>query len=75
MTLYPYGYGGSKISMEALEEKNTVKNAHPEFWRRVKRMLEDGEGRLGIGTLWRSSDVQRNTFLDRHYRVSSGGGR
>jgi hypothetical protein len=59
--------------MEQLEAKTTIQNAHPEFWRRVKPMLEAGEGRLGVGTIWRSSDIQRRVFLERHYVVSSGG--
>jgi hypothetical protein len=71
--MYPYAYSGTMLTMEELENKLTVKNAHPEFWKRVKAMLEAGQGRLGIGTLWRSSDIQRTTFLNRHYTVSSGG--
>lgn len=70
---YPYGYGGAQLTMAEIEAKLTVKNAHKEFWRRVKRMMEDSGGKIGPGTIWRSSDVQRTTFLDRHYVVASGG--
>ena len=71
--LYPYGWSGSKLTMAQLEAKATISNAHPEFWRRTKPMLDEGKGRLGVGCIWRSSDIQRNTFLDRHYAVASGG--
>jgi len=71
--LYPYGYGGAMLPLAEIEAKTTVRNAHKEFWRRYKAMMVAGAGRLGIGTMWRSSDVQRTTFLDRHYRVTSGG--
>ena len=72
-TTYPYLWGDTRVSMEQLEGKSTIQNSHPEFWRRLKPMLELGEGRLGVGTCWRPSEVQRNAFLDRHYVVSSGG--
>jgi Glycosyl hydrolases family 25 len=70
---YPYAWGDTRLTMAELEAKSTIQNTHPEFWRRLKAMLEAGEGRLGVGTCWRSSDVQRNAFLDRHYVVTSGG--
>lgn len=73
MTLYPYGYSGSMVTMDQLEAKATVRNAHPEFWRRTKAMMQAGAGKIGIGTLWRSSDVQRSVFLQRHNVVASGG--
>lgn len=72
-TLYPYGYSDQKLTMAQTEAKLTVKNAHKEFWRRLKRMMVDSGGKIGVGTLWRSTDVQRSVFLDRHYVVPSGG--
>lgn len=74
-TTYPYGYGNppQRLTMADLETKATVRNAHPEFWRRLRAMLIAGDGRLGIGTLWRSSDLQRDVFLQRHSPVASGG--
>ena len=65
--------GGAKLPMAEIEAKLTVKNAHREFWRRVKALMIASQGKIGPGTLWRSSDVQRNTFLTRHYKVASGG--
>lgn len=71
--LYPYGYAGSKLTMAQLKAKTTWINGHPEFQRRLEALLIAGKGRLGVGTLWRSSATQEKTFLDRHYVVSSGG--
>ena len=70
---YAYGWGDTRLTMAELEAKATIQNSHPEFWRRLKPMLEAGGGRLGVGTCWRSSDIQRSVFLERHYVVSSGG--
>jgi GH25 family lysozyme M1 (1,4-beta-N-acetylmuramidase) len=70
---YPYGYSGTQVTMAQLEAKKTWTGCHPEFQRRLKAMIEAGAGKIGVGTAWRSSDVQRNVFLERHYVVSSGG--
>lgn len=70
---YPYGYGSARKTMAELEATLTVKNCHKEFWRRLKALMIAGQGRCGVGTAWRSSDVQRNTFLSRHHVVASGG--
>jgi len=59
--------------MEQLKAKTTWKNAHPEFQRRLEAMMVASNGVLGVGTIWRSSEVQKNVFLQRHDNVSSGG--
>jgi hypothetical protein len=53
---YPYAYQGTMVSMEQMEAKKTVKNLHPEFWRRFKALMEFGAAngvQIGVGTGWR----------------------
>jgi hypothetical protein len=73
--LYPFGYGdwAARVTLDTLFEKETVRKLHPEYRRRLKSLLVKGGGRFGIGTGWRSSDVQKSIFLARHYKVASGG--
>jgi hypothetical protein len=63
--MYPYGYKidgngvqgmGTLLTFEQLEQKITVKNLHPEFWRRYKALMEYASTQgyyLGVGTGWR----------------------
>ena len=58
MTTYPYGYGSQRLTMDELEQKNTIKHCHPEFWRRLRALLIAGNGAVGVGTAWRSATLQ-----------------
>lgn len=53
---YPYAYSGTMVTMEQMEAKKTVRNLHPEFWRRFKALMEYAEAngvQIGVGTGWR----------------------
>lgn len=71
--LVPYGYSGASIPLEQLVERQTFTGLHPEFARRAEALIVAGDGRLGIGTGWRSRDIQLSTALQRHQVVASGG--
>lgn len=71
--LYPNGYSGSPqgtgsmLPMEQVEARTTVQRLHPEFWRRVKRMMEYANAAgvvLGVGTGWRVQPSGRPGFAE-----------
>ena len=68
----PYGYGSKRVDIDQLDNFETWSKLHPEFKRRVKAMFVAANGHVGVGTGWRSSDVQKAVFLQRHVVSSSG---
>jgi Putative peptidoglycan binding domain len=68
----PYGYGSQRVTIGQLEAHETWAKLHPEFKRRVTAMFVAANGHVGCGTGWRSTDVQRNLFLQRHVVSKSG---
>jgi hypothetical protein len=78
MNRYPYGYTTPplQLTIPELETRITWRKLDPEFRRRLEAMFaaaHDAGVSLGIGGGWRSSEVQRATFLARHVVVTSGG--
>ena len=71
-TLYPNGYSGQVVTLDRLRAIHEPK-MHPEYARRFFALVVEGDGILGIGGGWRSTDAQRMVFLARHVQVSSGG--
>lgn len=75
--LYRYGYASTHLTLAGLNTKWTWTNLHPEVRRRLIRMFDHaqdaGYPEVGIGEGARSTEVQRSTFLARHYVVPSGG--
>ena len=55
---YPYGWSGGKLTMAQLEAKATIGNAAPRVLAAHQSNAQEGAGRLGVGCIWRSSDVQ-----------------
>lgn len=68
----PFGYGNKRVDIDQLDNFETWAKLHPEFKRRVVAMFQAAEGHLGVGTGWRSTDVQKTVFLQRH-KVSPSG--
>ena len=57
-TTYPTGYGAERLGLSELFARHHVDKMHPEFARRLKLWLVAQEGRVGIGSSWRSDDGQ-----------------
>jgi hypothetical protein len=70
--MVPYGYGKKRVDVSQLDNYETWAKLHPEFKRRVLVMIVAANGHLGVGTGWRSSELQKSVFLERHV-VSPGG--
>ena len=68
----PYGYGNKRVGIDQLDNYETWAKLHPEFKRRVRAMFVAANGRVGVGTGWRSSDLQKSVFLQRHVVGPSG---
>jgi hypothetical protein len=76
MSTYLFGYSGGRLSLDEMATRQTWALLHPEFRRRLVHLFDLAQASgsdLGIGEGWRSSDVQRRTFLARHAEVRSGG--
>ena len=76
MTTYPYGYRGTRLTLEQMARQPIVAGMDPEFQRRVFAMMEHAAGvgkSLGIGGAKRSSATQLAGFLQRHDVVKIGG--
>ena len=76
MTTYRFGYGTDRLTLDQMATRQTWALLHPEFRRRLIALFDHAQASgtdLGIGEGWRSSDVQRRTFLARHSEVMSGG--
>lgn len=76
MTTYRFGYGDDRLTLDQMTTRQTWALLHPEFRRRLLALFDHAQASgtdLGVGEGWRSSDVQRRTFLARHVEVSSGG--
>lgn len=77
--LYPLGYDGSDqdtrvdefVDLDTLIARRGP--FQPEFECRIRAALVAAGGLVGIGGGWRSSELQRTTFLARHTQVASGG--
>jgi hypothetical protein len=70
--MVPYGYGNKRVGIDQLDNYETWAKLHPEFKRRARAMFVAATGRVGVGTGWRSSDLQRSVFLERHVVSPSG---
>lgn len=68
----PYGYGNKRVDIDQLDNYETWSKLHPEFKRRVKAMFVAANGHVGVGTGWRSSDLQKAVFLQRHVVSPTG---
>jgi hypothetical protein len=68
----PFGYGTQRVAISDLDKYETWSKLHPAFKARVQAMFEAAGGNVGCGTGWRSTDVQRTMFLQRHVVSSSG---
>lgn len=78
MRLYPFGYTTPtpQLPLHELAKRPTWAKLDAEFRRRLVAMFDaaqDAGVTLGIGGGWRSSAVQRATFLQRHEQVATGG--
>lgn len=75
-TTFPYGYNGTRLTLEEMRARNGAAKIDPEMWRRLVAMMTAATAAgvdLGIGGGWRSSDTQLAGFLNRHAEVPSGG--
>jgi hypothetical protein len=72
MTTYPVGYGTERVSMSGLQ---TIfgPNMHPEFARRLWAWLESEQGRIGIGSGYRSTALQARLFASNPRRFARPG--
>jgi hypothetical protein len=70
--MVPYGYGNKRVDIDQLDNYETWAKLHPEFKRRVLAMFVAATGHLGVGTGWRSSELQKSVFLQRHVVSPSG---
>jgi hypothetical protein len=68
----PFGYGAQRVDIDHLDGFETWSKLHPAFKARVRAMFEAAKGHVGCGTGWRSTDVQRTMFLQRHVESPSG---
>lgn len=68
---YPYGYGSTRVTMEQLKAKQTWRNLHPEFARRLEALLVASNGTVGVGTAWRDPAQQD---AERARRLATGTG-
>lgn len=64
--MVPYGYANKRVGIDQLDNYDTWAKLQPEFKRRVRAMFVAAQGRVGVGTGWRSSDLQKAVFLQRH---------
>lgn len=68
----PFGYGNKRVAIGDLDRFETWSKLHPEFKRRVQAMFVAAAGHVGVGTGWRSTELQRSVFLQRHVVSGSG---
>lgn len=61
MTLYPVGYGSSRVTMRRLRELHEPR-MHPEFARRLFAWIESKNGTVGIGGGWRLTQPTKPGF-------------
>lgn len=59
--LYPSGYSGSVITFDQMVTRHGPK-MHPEFRRRFFAMITAGEGIIGVGGGWRSTEQQAANY-------------
>jgi len=73
--LYPDGYASPPrmVPIETVFARSSVQMLHSEYQRRWRGLMVASKGKLGIGGAGRSSAQQERVFLERHYKVSSGG--
>lgn len=75
---FPFGYSSPPAKLTPLEAQSrlTWSKLDGEFRDRLLAMFADAASKgveLGLGGGWRSSEVQRRVFLERHVQVPSGG--
>lgn len=73
---YLTGYNGTVRTLESLLAWSQWQNLDPELQRRVLAIMDASiiAGRpLGIGSIFRTFEFQRDLFLSRHYEVANGG--
>lgn len=78
MPTYPYGYGTppAQLPLHELAKRPAWSKLDAEFRSRLVAMFDAAQeaGKsLGLGGGWRSSALQRQVFLERHYEVAVGG--
>jgi hypothetical protein len=76
MKTYLFGYSGHRLTLDQMATRQTWAMLHAEFRRRLIWLFDLAQSSgtdLGIGEGWRSSDLQRRTFLARHAEVRTGG--
>ena len=61
MTLYPHGYGSTKLTLDELRARHGSK-MHPEYARRLFAMIEAAGGLVGIGGGFRSRATQAANY-------------
>lgn len=74
MRTYLFGYRGGRLTLDQMNQQQGWAKLDPEFRRRLVAAFDaarDAGTDLGIGEGWRSSDVQRRGFLDRHLEVTA----
>jgi hypothetical protein len=73
--LYPDGYSTPPrmVLIDTVFARPSVVMLHPEYQRRWRGLMIASNGKLGIGGAGRSSAQQERVFLERHYKVTSGG--
>jgi hypothetical protein len=59
---YLFGYAGQRKSVAEMERTLTWARGEPEFRRRIVALLDACPHDLGVGTLWRSEDVQAANY-------------
>jgi hypothetical protein len=70
-----FGYNGSRLTLEQLNQRQAWNLLHPEFRRRLVALFEDAQKSLtdvGIGGGWRSSNAQQQLFLSRYHESRIG---
>lgn len=73
---YLFGWNGNRRTLIEMEAVATWNRVDPEVRHRLIGMFDasqDAGREVGFGEGWRSSDLQRRTFLDRHTQVLTGG--
>lgn len=75
---FPFGYSTppARLTLAEMNTRPTWTRLDAEFRDRLSAMFVDAASKgvsLGLGGGWRSSAIQRATFLERHVQVPSGG--
>lgn len=72
---YILGYSGREVTRDEFISSPQVTKMEPEFARRIIGICDEAVAsgkKVGIGESFRSSDVQKTVFLQRHYEDPNG---